>query len=105
MAKWHGKIGFGDQVETVPGVWKTVLSEYEYAGEMFKNTRSYESAGNQNENLNISNRLSIIANPYAFENFHLIKYVTFMGTRWKVTDVEVEYPRLILTLGGIYNGQ
>ena len=103
MAKWYGTIGYMDLVETKPGVWEEQIVEEEYQGDLTRNVRRYDSAGQVNDNLNISNNISIIADPYVTNNFHKIRYAEFMGARWKVTSVEVQYPRLILTLGGVYN--
>ena len=72
--------------------------------DLIKNNRKLESSDSVNDNINISNSISIISDPYANENFHKMRYAKFMGTEWKVTNVEVQYPRLILTLGGVYNG-
>lgn len=105
MAKFCGYIGFAVTEETVPGVWTDQLTERKYYGDILRNSRRWEKADSLNDNLNINNQISILADPYARENFHLMKYVKFMGSPWKVTNVEVEYPRLILTLGGLYNGE
>lgn len=104
MAKWYGKIGFSaGTVEKTPGVWKDEIVERSYYGDLVRNSRRLQSSDKVNDDLNISNQLSIVADPYANENFHAIRYANFMGTKWKVTDVEVQYPRLILTLGGEWN--
>ena len=71
---------------------------------MLENLRSLENSGDVNDNINISNRISIVADPYAIQNFHTMRYATFMGTKWKVKSVNVNYPRLILSLGGVWNG-
>lgn len=105
MAKFCGYVGFAVCEETVPGVWKDQVTEKKYYGDIIRNSRRWEKSENLNDNLNINNQISIIADPYARENFHLIKYVKFMGNPWCVTNVEVEYPRLTLTLGGVYNGE
>lgn len=106
MAKWCDLIGYMDSVEIRPGVWSDDLSivELRYFGEMTRNRRKYQSANQLNDDLTISNELSILGDPYAYQNFHKIRYVVYMNTKWKVTDVAVQYPRLILTLGGVYNG-
>ena len=104
MAKFYGAIGYGKPVETSPRVWENQIAERMYSGDLIRNSRRLQSSGNVNDNINISNQISIIADPYANENFHLMKYASFMGTKWKITDVEVQYPRLILTVGGVYNG-
>lgn len=103
MAKLYGIIGYAEQVETVPGVYSEEITERPYYGDLIRNTRRYESASQLNDNLNIANEISIIADPFAYQNFHAMRYVEFMGAKWKITTVEVQYPRLILTIGGVYN--
>ena len=104
MAKWFGVIGFAETVETTPGVWDEVIVPREYYGDVNRNTRRLQSSDKVNDDVNISNEISIVADPYANENFHSMRYVEFMNSRWKVNTVEVMYPRLVLELGGLYNG-
>ena len=104
MAKYCGNIGFAETAETRPGVWEDKITEYVYYGDLSRNSRRLQSGSNLNDNINIANNISIVADPYANKNFHKIRYVEFMGTKWKVSDVEVQFPRLILTLGDVYNG-
>ena len=101
MAKFYGPIGYAVTEETTPGVWEDRISERMYFGELVRNTRRLQT----NDNINVSNEISILADPFARENFHLMKYVGFMGAKWKIESVEVQYPRLILTIGGVYNGE
>lgn len=103
MAKWFGKIGFSETKETKPGVWEEIITVREYYGDVTRNTRRFQSSENLNDNMVVSNDISIVADPYAIQNFHSIRYIEFMGTKWKIDNVEVSYPRLILTLGEIYN--
>lgn len=105
MAKWFGKIGYAETVETAPGVWKEQITVRDYYGDLTRNTRRLQSADKVNDDLNISNELSIVSDPYAIKNFHSMRYAEFMGAKWKISDVEVLYPRLKLTLGGLYNGE
>lgn len=105
MAKFFGEIGFAELVEEVPGVWNEKISKHFYYGDLIRNTRRLQSTDQVNDNINVSNQISIVSDPYANQNFHMIRYVQFMGAKWKVSDVEVQYPRLILTLGGVYNGE
>lgn len=105
MAKWFGKIGYVETTETSPGVWTEKITEYNYYGDLVRNSRRIQSADKINDDINISNELSIISDPYAINNFHAMRYAEFMGSKWKIANVEVSYPRLILTLGGVYNGQ
>lgn len=104
MAKWYGKIGYNVTVETEPGVWQEQITKREYYGDLIRNTRKLQTSSSINDDVNIANEISIVADPFANQNFHAIRYIEYMGTKWKVTSVEVQYPRLILTIGGVYNG-
>lgn len=104
MAKWFGKIGYIEQVESSPGVWKSVITERDYYGDLDRNTRRLQSTENLNDDITISNELGIVADPYAIDHFHQIRYAVISGVKWKVTNVEVLYPRLKMMLGGLYNG-
>ena len=104
MAKYYGLIGYADTVETAPGVWKEQITERVYYGDVIRNSRRLQSTEHLNDDVNISNQISIVADPYAINNFHSMRYAEFMGAKWKVSDIEVQYPRLLLTLGGVYNG-
>lgn len=105
MARFYGVVGFAEPVETAPGVWEHKIIEREYFGDLTRNTRRLQSAGQLNDNINVENNISIVADPYANEHFHSMRYVKFMGAAWKITNVEVQRPRLILTTGGVYNGK
>lgn len=105
MAKFYGKIGYANTVETKPGVYEEQIVERSYYGNLIRNSRRLQSADQVNDDINISNEISIVADPYATNNFHTMRYAVFMGTKWKISNVEVSYPRLILTLGGVYIGQ
>lgn len=105
MAKYYGSIGYAETIETSPGVWINRIIERNSYGDVIRNTsRNTPSSESTNDDLSINNQFSIVADAYANKNFHSIKYVEFMGTKWKVTSVDVQPPRLILSLGGIYNG-
>lgn len=105
MAKWFGRIGYAETIETAPGVWKEQIILREYYGDLIRNIRRIQTADKVNDDLSISNELSIVADPYAINNFYSMRYAEFMGTKWKISNVEVSYPRLILTLGGVWNGE
>ena len=107
MAKFYGVIGYAETnetKETAPGVWREEITERTYFGDVGRNTRRLQSSDHINDDINIANEISIVADPYAYENFHSMRYVEFMGAKWKVSNIEVKYPRLILTIGGLYNG-
>lgn len=104
MAKFFGVIGFNEgTVETRPGVWEQQVVERQYYGDLIRNSRRLQSTDQLNDDINISNEISIVADPYANANFHSIRYVEFMGAKWKVSNVDVQFPRLILSLGGVWN--
>lgn len=104
MAKFYGIIGYASQIESSPGVWEDTIIEKKYSGDLIKNFRRNQFTETIHDDINISNEISILADPFAFENSSTIRYVTFMGAKWKVSNIDVQYPRLILTIGGVYNG-
>ncbi len=102
--KYYGQIGFAVSQETTPGVWRNVMVERPYFGDIVKNYTSPE--GNEIiDNINISNKISIVADPFAYENFQHMKYIRYMGAVWIIKSVDVQYPRLELSIGGVYNGE
>jgi hypothetical protein len=104
MARFFGEVGYGDTVETAPGVWQDVITERKYYGDVLRNTRRLESGDKVNSDIAVSNSISIVADAYANASFHRIKYVKWMGTNWKVSTVDVQPPRLIFELGEVWNG-
>lgn len=106
MPKLYTKIGFAPSFqETAPGVIEEVPVEKYYYGDVLQNTRRMESSDKVNSDITVSNRISIVADPYARENYFDMRYIEYMGKLWKIVEVNVQYPRLILTLGGLFNGQ
>ena len=105
MAKFYGMIGFASQEETRPGVWIDNIIEHGYSGDLIRSTRNLQNSQEVNDDISLSNQISILSDPYANENFFAMRYVTYMGSKWKITSVEVQYPRLILSIGGIWNGE
>ena len=105
MAKWFGKVGYITTVEIEPGIWEAESVERNYYGDVLRNSSRWSTSNKVNDDRNIANQISIVADPFAYENFHKIKYIEFMGALWDVTSVDPQYPRLILTIGGVYNGE
>lgn len=106
MGKWHGKIGYVETKETAPGVWRPTVTERTYYGDVI--THSYRwspSSDSTNDDLQINTQISILADSFTRENWKSMKYIEFMGTVLKITNVTPQYPRLVLTLGGIYDGE
>ena len=107
MAKFYGEIGYAEtNVETAPGVWQDVVKEIKYYGDVLRISRQLENANEKvNSDLSISNSFSIVADAYAYNHFFAMRYVKWQGAYWTITDVEVQRPRLILRVGGLYHGE
>lgn len=104
MAKFHGLIGFVEHVDNGSGVHEEKIVERVYYGDANRISHRLQPADQLNDNLYMSMEFSIISDPYAMRNYHLMRYVKFKGTAWKITNVTEQYPRLILSVGGVYNG-
>lgn len=104
MAKFYGEIGYAESVEKAPGVWDDNIFEHKYYGDVVRNTRRLSEGESVNNDLSVGNSISIVADAYASEHFFAMRYIKWAGTLWTVSDVEVQSPRLLLRLGGVYNG-
>jgi len=104
MAKFHGRVGFGETVEASPGVFVDNIVEFTFYGDVLQNRRILRQDESLNKDLSVGNSISILANAFASRRFFDIRYVEWTGELWTVTDVEVQFPRLILQLGEVYNG-
>jgi hypothetical protein len=104
MARFFGRIGYGEPKETAPGVWKDEIIERSYYGDVHRNARNLREGENLNFDLSVQNSISIVADAYANEHFFAIRYVEWAGTLWTISSVEVQSPRLLLRLGEVYNG-
>jgi len=105
MAKYSGNLGFAVTQETAPSVFKPVIVERHYTGDMPRNIHKVESSSNENDNINVNNQISILMDTFLADNFSHIKYVTLLGARWKVKTATIDYPRVVLEIGGVWNGQ
>ena len=105
MAKFYGPVGYAVTRETAPSVWTEEVVERFYKGDVIRRTGRWQSGEHLNDNRDISQEISIVADPYAYEHFIQIRYVTWMGVKWKVNSADPQKPRIILSLGGIYNGE
>jgi hypothetical protein len=104
MAKFYGEIGFAETSETAPGVWEQSITEHFYSGDVIRNTQKWQRGEGLNDNVEINNIISIIADPYAYQNLSTMRYVKWMGVLWKISNIDVQRPRLLLGIGGVYNG-
>lgn len=106
MAKFYGVVGYAIDVEKKPGVYIHEIVERRYSGDLLRFNSRWQTTGNLNDDITVSNEISIVADPFAYENFQHMRYIVFMGTKWRITNADASYyPRIILTLGGVYNGQ
>ena len=105
MAKYHGKIVFASQTEKTPGVWVDEITEHECSGDVLRMVKNIQTSGNLNDDISINNQISIVMDAFINANLFAARYIEFMGAKWKITSVEVQYPRLILTIGGVWNGE
>lgn len=104
MPKFCGMIGYAISEETAPGVWEDHVVERQYYGDLVRNSRRFENKSQLNDNVRISNNFSIVADEFAYANFHTIRYITYNGTKWKVESVDASQPpRLVLEAGEVYN--
>lgn len=104
MAKFSGMVGFGISEETAPGVYQDRIVEYPYMGDVVRNTRRLEQGEYVNDDITVGNSISIVGDSFAAQHFFAMRYIDWAGTRWKITEVEAVSPRLVLRLGGVYNG-
>lgn len=102
--KYCGLIGFAETKKTSLDVFEEQITERKYYGDVIKNVKQYETTDTLNDNINVRNSISIIADPFAYEHFFNMRYICWMGSRWIIKNVDVQRPRLILTIGGVYNG-
>lgn len=104
MSKYHGYVGYATSSETYPGVWEETVVEREYYGDVIKNRTNIQQNSDVNGQITINNSISIIGDPFAHEHIYSMRYITYLGKKWCITNVEIEYPRLTLNIGGMYNG-
>ncbi len=106
--RFHGTVGYAIETETSPGVWKAVITERTYSGDVIRNARRLETSALSppalNDDVSLENSFSILADAYAYENITRMKYVSWNGSNWKISSVEVRRPRLILMIGDLWNG-
>lgn len=105
MAKWFGKIGYAITAETEPGIWEPTIVEREAYGDVRSDRYKRQNSG-INDKVILADTISIVADPFVYQNCSCIAYVEYMGAKWKVSDIDAsQRPRLILTMGEVYNGE
>ena len=103
--KYYGKVGYSVSTETAPDVFMDTIEEKLYSGDIVRNyLRNQEKQSSTVDDISISNQISIVADPFAYSHFSSIKYVEWLDQKWEVTGVEIAFPRILLTIGGVWNG-
>lgn len=105
MNKYYGNLGFAESVEVRPGVWENQIVEKPYYGDVLRYSKSYNTSDKVVDDISISNQISIVTDPYVMNHFQKLKYLEWLGVKWKVTTIDIQYPRLVLSIGGEYNGE
>lgn len=106
MSRFFGPVGFvfSKEINEGSGIWELVPNEVNYRGEVTKNVKRWEKGDGLNSDINVSNTISIVADPYAFDNLFAVRYVKWLGHYWEITNAEVQDRRIVLGIGGVYNG-
>lgn len=104
MAKYSGLVGYGDQVETAPGVWETITESRMMKGDLIRQNADIRDSAKVNDDITLNHRVSLIGDAYAFDSYFNMKWIQIHGRRWKISSVEVQRPRLIVEIGGLWNG-
>lgn len=103
--RFCGNVGFVRTEEDAYGVARPVSTERWYYGDVLNLTARWQKTEHLNDDLDITKRISFLADPYAIQYFNYIRYVEWMGVRWEVKSTELHYPRLTMNVGGVYNGE
>jgi len=104
MNKWVGVIGFAVNEETAPGVWEDTITEKKLTGDIIDVRVRRSDSQDINTNVNVSAKISVVINPYLRDHLDKLRYLSYFGSYWKISDISVEFPRLVISLGGVYNG-
>lgn len=104
MSKWFGTIGYAITSETRPGIWEESIVKKQVYGDINRISRNYQTTEHKNDDITINNELSIVADPFAMQNFQYIRYIDWMGTKFKASVSSINLPRITLSIGGVYNG-
>ena len=105
MPKCSGLIGYALVVETQPGVWSEIITDKPYYGDVVTDNRKFNNQNQINDDMNINNNISVISNSFMLDNLAVMKYITFLKSKWKIVSVEIKPPRIIINIGGLYHEQ
>lgn len=105
MARFYGKVGYATSQQTAPGVFTEIITEVEYYGDVIRDSRRLDPSQQVlNDGISLGNQFSVVGDEYAYGNINAMRYVSWNGENWKITNVEFRRPRLILSIGGVWNG-
>lgn len=103
MTRFSGVIGFAEQVETKPGIWESQITERHYKGSITRNQVRWNQGSDINDDLRIDNEISVVSDPFLIDHLGVIRYIEWMGSKWKVTSMMIQPPRVVLQIGGVYH--
>lgn len=103
--RFFGKVGYQIETESTDSVWAKTMVAKSYFGDVIRNNTRRDTGDTINDQIDINNRISIVADPFAFENFQNMKYVEWLKQLWNIKSIELQPPRIILEVGGVYNGE
>lgn len=105
--KFSGKAGFRiDDVETEHGVYEPIVVVKAIKGSVVINHYQHQNSDKSTiDNVRITNQLSIVANQFLNEHISNLMYIEFQGVKWKVESFDIRPPRVVVSLGGVYNEQ
>ncbi len=104
MAKYAGLVCYVTQEEKVPGVWTPLENPVLMKGDIIRQSSNYQDNGKINSDISLNHRVSLVGDAYAFDNYYNIKWIMLDGRKWEVTSVEIQRPRIIVSIGGLWNG-
>ena len=104
MARFSGKIGYVEYKESSPGIWTETIIERQYYGDLTRHSRRWSSSDSVNDNLVFSQEISIVADPYLYDNCNNMRYVIFRGIKWRIDSFTISYPRVRITTGEEHHG-
>lgn len=104
MAKFSGNVGYIIEEETAPGVFTQEPIERKMSGDILRSSGSFGANNKVNSDVHIQPRISVVGDAFIYAHFYDIRYVEYLGHKWDISYIEIQRPRVILTLGGRYNG-
>lgn len=107
--RFYGNVVYVEQVEREdrPGVMVDKPTVRTVKGNVKKNFYRWKNNPNQStlDAENVSHIIEIVADPYAINHFGSMRYIEWLGQKWKIESVDASsLPQLTIYVGGLYNG-